>query len=89
MRRRLFGAIAALIALPAAAGSFQIDWWTVDSGGGLESENGPWRLSGTIGQWDATSQPMSGGQWTLEAGFWTFQEVERGDAIFRDRFEGE
>ena len=47
--------------------SFQVDWYTIDGGGGT-SAAGPFAVSGTIGQPDAGS--MSGGSYQLNGGFW-------------------
>jgi hypothetical protein len=44
-----------------------MDWFTIDGGGGT-STGGVYSVSGTIGQPDAG--PMSGGNFTLEGGFW-------------------
>jgi hypothetical protein len=51
-----------------AVSSFQIDWWTVDGGGGT-SQGGDYAVSGSIGQPDA-SPLMAGGAYTLVGGFW-------------------
>jgi hypothetical protein len=51
-----------------AAGSYDLSWWTVDSGGGTSSGGG-YTLSGTIGQPDAGAV-ASGGGYTLAGGFW-------------------
>ena len=60
--------VAALLLAPAAlAQSFDLSWYTVDGGGGT-STGGGFELSGTIGQPDAGA--MSGGDFTLEGGFW-------------------
>lgn len=79
---------------PLAAGTCQddycIDWWTVDSGGEMfaESGDGQWQLSGSVGQWDATSgRELSGGQGRLTGGFWGMTLEELADQLFRDRFE--
>ena len=59
--------------LPIAAGSipaqngYDLNWWTVDGGGGTSNGNG-YSLSGTLGQADSGS--MSGGQYAINAGFW-------------------
>jgi hypothetical protein len=50
-----------------AWGQFSIDWYTIDGGGGT-STGGVYSVSGTIGQPDAGA--MSGGNYTLEGGFW-------------------
>ncbi|MBI5386534.1 MAG: hypothetical protein HZA90_17835 [Verrucomicrobia bacterium] len=49
------------------AQSYSVDWFTIDDGGGA-STGGVYSLSGTIGQPDAGT--MSGGNFTLEGGFW-------------------
>ena len=63
-----FAAMALACAIgPAAAQSYQIDWHTIDGGGGT-STGGVYSVSGTIGQPDAGA--MSGGNYTLQGGFW-------------------
>jgi hypothetical protein len=57
----------ALTAVGARAQNFSIDWFTVDSGGGT-STGGVYSVTGTIGQPDAGA--MSGGNFTLDGGFW-------------------
>src|SRR5947209_18949557 len=49
------------------AQSYSIDWFTIDGGGGT-STGGVYSVSGTIGQPDAGR--MSGGNFTLDGGFW-------------------
>lgn len=44
-----------------------LDWFSIDGGGGT-SKGGVYSVSGTIGQPDAGA--MSGGQFTLQGGFW-------------------
>src|SRR5215831_8672232 len=56
-----------LIATSASAQSYSIDWYTIDGGGGT-STGGVYSVSGTIGQPDAGH--MSGGNYTLDGGFW-------------------
>lgn len=56
-----------LITLPAPAGDYAIVWSTIDGGGG-RSSNGPYVLTGTIGQPDADFS--SGGGYELLGGFW-------------------
>ena len=51
----------------AQTGSYRLDWWTVDGGGGHLSGTG-YALDGTIGQPDAGR--MSGGGYVLAGGFW-------------------
>lgn len=72
----------------AALAEWQLDWSTIDAGGGLEAEGGEWTLSGTIGQWDATADAaLSGGDWELSGGFWS-ADAPADDRIFGDRFGG-
>lgn len=66
--------IAALILLTLgaaalAAGTFDLSWWTVDGGGGMNSSGGVYTLSGTIGQPDAGT--LKGGSYELTGGFWS------------------
>src|SRR5256884_2636641 len=49
------------------AQNYSIDWFTIDGGGGT-STGGVYSVSGTIGQPDAGR--MSGGNYTLDGGFW-------------------
>jgi hypothetical protein len=48
-------------------GQYSIDWFTIDGGGGM-STGGVYSVTGTIGQPDAVT--MSGGNFTLQGGFW-------------------
>lgn len=57
----------ALSAVGLRAQSYSIDWFTIDGGGGT-STGGVYSVSGTIGQPDAGH--MSGGNFTLDGGFW-------------------
>ena len=57
-----------LLAAPGrAAARFVIDWFSVDGGGGTSSGGG-YSIAGTVGQPDAGR--TSGGQYTMEGGFW-------------------
>jgi hypothetical protein len=47
---------------------YSIDWYTIDSGGAMNSNGGGYSLSGTIGQPDAGS--LGGGSYSLVGGFW-------------------
>jgi hypothetical protein len=74
--RWTFGALCLLTAglcLPAAA-QFSIDWHTIDGGGGT-STGGIYSVSVTIGQPDAGAL-LSGGNYTLQGGFWCIQAVQ-------------
>lgn len=82
------GALLLAAAGPLSAQDYSIDWFTIDAGGTLESEGGDWKLSGTIGQWDATEgRELSGGDWHVTGGFWGMTLEELADLLFRDRFE--
>ena len=53
--------------LSAFSQSYSIDWSTIDAGGGT-STGGMYSVTVTIGQPDAGT--MSGGNYTLQGGFW-------------------
>jgi len=57
----------AIPALSQAAGPYEVDWYTIDSGGGTIS-GGPYVVTSTIGQPDADW--MSGGIYEVLGGFW-------------------
>lgn len=60
-----------IVAAPGSpTGGFSISWWTVDGGGGTSS-NGPYAMSGTIGQADAGQ--ATGSSYDLVGGFWNGQ----------------
>ncbi len=75
--------LAATCIAPVASAQFQIDWYTIDSGGGVSSGGG-FQLIGTIGQHDA-GPANSGGSFQLTGGFWA---VAAGDGCFAD-FNGD
>ncbi len=50
------------------AQAYSIDWYKIAGGGGT-STGGVYAVSGTIGQPDATLQPLSGGTYSLTSGF--------------------
>ena len=52
---------------------YAIDWSTIDGGGGT-STNGPYSLSGTIGQPDA-GPTMTNGPYALTGGFWALPQA--------------
>jgi hypothetical protein len=60
---------------------YSIDWYTVDGGGGT-STNAQHTVSGTIGQPDAVSMPMTGGSFSLTGGFWIYQAIQTVGAPF-------
>jgi hypothetical protein len=51
------------------AQTYSIDRFNIDGGGGV-STGGVYSVSGTIGQLDATPQPLTGGDYSLAGGFW-------------------
>lgn len=57
-----------LLALPATAQTYAINWFTVDGGGGT-STGGVYSVSGTIGQPDAGGT-MTNGAFAVTGGFW-------------------
>ena len=57
------------------AQSYSINWYTIDGGGGT-STGGVYSVSGTIGQPDASAQPMTGGNYSLTGGFWSLFAVQ-------------
>jgi hypothetical protein len=59
----------------ATAQSYSIDWFTIDGGAGT-SAGGPYSLTGTIGQPDANQQAMTGGNFSLNGGFWSLVAVQ-------------
>lgn len=60
------GLISGVLTTVASA-QYSIDWYTIDAGGGT-STGGVYSVTGTIGQPDAGR--MTGGNYTLEGGFW-------------------
>lgn len=50
-----------------SGGSYDLSWWTADSGGGISSGSS-YTLSGTVGQPDAGN--ASGASYILVGGFW-------------------
>ena len=87
MRRTKATILAALLAASlaiatASAQTFNLDWYTIDGGGGT-STGGVFEMSATIGQPDA-GVPMIGGTFELTGGFWPGATGERcvGDINF-------
>ncbi len=62
-------ALAALAFSVTASAQFNINWFSIDGGGGTLA-GGQFVVSGTIGQPDA-APVLAGGPFTLEPGFWT------------------
>lgn len=64
----------------AIAQPYDVQWNTVDGGGTMNSTGNMFKLSGTVGQHDA-STPMSGAKYALVGGFWSGSAEEiAGDA---------
>src|SRR5262245_55110267 len=55
-------------------GPFDLSWATIAGGGG-KSSGGQFALNGTVGQ--ANTGTLTGGNYTLEAGFWSGITVEQ------------
>ena len=85
MKTNRLAALATALLLSAAASvsaqSYNIDWFTIDGGGGTSS-GGAYSLSGTIGQPDAGA--MSGGAYTLIGGDPAQRHRPRVLAVVRD-----
>jgi hypothetical protein len=63
------GGLLLLAIVPVlAAITYDLSWWSVDSGGATFSTGGAYELGGTIGQPDAGT--LTGGGYTLGGGFW-------------------
>ena len=86
MKRLIIIAISlALAATPTMAGitpEYAIAKFTVDGGGGTSS-GGVYSLTGTIGQFDASVQKHTGGNFVVSGGFWN----RLLDVLFKDSFE--
>ncbi|MBN2447178.1 MAG: hypothetical protein JXO22_10645 [Phycisphaerae bacterium] len=76
----ILGVLLTLGLVALALGSYEIDWWTIDGGGETTSAGGDYTLSGTIGQADAHTIAMTGGNYELRGGFWAVKHCLRGDA---------
>ncbi|MGA2245918.1 MAG: hypothetical protein ABSH48_13035 [Verrucomicrobiota bacterium] len=62
-----------MFSLVGFAQPYSINWHKIAGGGGT-GVGGPYHLSGTIGQADA-SGALNGGQYSLTGGFWSFANV--------------
>ncbi len=72
--KKIFLLICLVGVIPLSrAQSYSIDWYKIAGGGGT-STGGVYSVSGTIGQPDA-SAAMSGGQYSVTGGFWSFIQV--------------
>jgi hypothetical protein len=57
------------------AQSFSVPWFVVAGGGGTAT-NSSMSMTGTFGQWDAMSQPLTNGSFSLSSGFWVSNFIE-------------
>ena len=64
-----------------AWGQYSVDWSTIDGGGGT-STGGVYTITGTIGQPDASQQPMTGGSYSLGGGFWSLLAIQTSGAPY-------
>ena len=58
-----------------------IDRHTIDGGGGT-STGGIYSVSGTVGQYDAGTNRLTGGSFSLAGGFWAVYAVQTAGAPF-------
>ncbi len=70
------GIVALLATTSVAANDFSLDWWTIDGGGEMFTTGRDFELSGTIGQPDANTVVMTGGEYELTGGFWVIAFAE-------------
>jgi hypothetical protein len=67
--------VVVLFCATSAFAQYAINWHTIDGGGGT-STGGVYSVSGTIGQPDASQQTMTGGNYSLQGGFWALYAVQ-------------
>ena len=67
-----------------SGGGFVITKNTIDGGGGQSTGSG-FVITGTIAQWDATTQTLTGSGYQLGGGFWA--DPNETDLIFSNDFE--
>lgn len=80
-RARRWMILAMIITPLLVMAQFNIDWSTIDGGGGVIT-GGVYAVRGTIGQPDANTMPMTGGQYSLTGGFWAMLAVQTEAAPF-------
>jgi hypothetical protein len=57
------------------AQTYSIDWFSINSGGGTSS-GGTFAVNATVGQPAATSQALTGGNFSVMGGFWSLFAVQ-------------
>lgn len=77
--------VSALVLAQSSGGDFEVTKHTIDGGGGTSSGEG-FTITGTIGQPDASVQPMTGESFSVQGGFWP-DDLELPIVIFSDGFE--
>jgi hypothetical protein len=65
----ILGVLTSTPAIAQSGGPWSIASFTID-GGGTASTGGVWKVTGTIGQPDATAAVSIGGSWNGAGGFW-------------------
>ncbi|MBP7948350.1 MAG: hypothetical protein KA004_01755 [Verrucomicrobiales bacterium] len=63
-----------------SGGPWDIKSYTLDGGGG-RSTGGDWKVTGTIGQADATASKSTGGVSAVQGGFWPGTVAEPGGPV--------
>src|ERR1700691_375120 len=76
--KKLFLLVSSVAATASFAQTYSIDWYKIAGGGGT-STNGPYSLSGTIGQVDASGALTNGG-YSVTGGFWAIYAVQTAGA---------
>jgi hypothetical protein len=77
--KKLFLLFALFLPALGFAQNYTIDWYKIAGGGVMNSTNGPYSLSGTIGQVDA-SGALTNGNYSVTGGFWAIYAVQTSGA---------
>ena len=89
IRKISYGLLVLSVSVSAIAqssgGDFVITKHTIDGGGGT-SDGGDFSVTGTVGQPDASTTPMTGEGFSVSGGFWP-KGGELPELIFSDSFE--
>ncbi len=70
--------VSAVLVVNAMGGGFQVNWFSIDGGGGASS-GGDYAIGGNVGQVDAGT--LTGGDYTVSGGIWA-GSVNTGYAIY-------